>query len=148
MWVLPGPAACGVWLTSPPRSARENRRCRLVRLVSSGDRLPCGRQSASSGSRFVELCQTLSKTYFNQQRPMVHAADGGITQNFRSSGLFACEWTKDVINAAIVDCGVAGSASEIVKVAQNVTVRLAVMFQVVSIKVCRLGSFEFEVEIT
>src|SRR5262249_23111399 len=79
---------------------------------------------------------------------MVHAADSCITQHLDSSELFKFRWAKNVINAPIVDCGIAGPASQITKVAQDVTVRFTVMFQVVRIKICHVGSFKFKVEIT
>ncbi len=40
------------------------------------------------------------------------------------------------------------STSQIAKVAQNVAIRLTVVFQVVGIEICFVGSFEFKVEIT
>src|SRR5215207_6928711 len=78
---------------------------------------------------------------------MVHPAHRGITQNFDSPYLFECIWTKNVIDAAIVNCRITGCASQITKVAQDMTVRFAIVFQVVSIKICLVGCFEFEVEI-
>src|SRR5215211_5867333 len=79
---------------------------------------------------------------------MVHAANRGVTQDFYSSDVFECGWTKNVIDAAIVDCGIAGSAAQIAKVAQDMAVRFAIVFQVVSIKIRFVGRFEFEVKIT
>lgn len=79
---------------------------------------------------------------------MVHAANRGITQNFDSSELLQSRWTKDVVDASIVDCRIAGCASKVAKVAQDIAVRFAIVFQVVSIKICLVGSFEFKVEVT
>ena len=78
---------------------------------------------------------------------MVHAANRGITQDFDSSDLSSVV-DQNVIDAAIVDCCVAGRASQIAKAAQDVTVRFAIVFHVVGIKICLVGGFEFEVEIT
>jgi len=44
---------------------------------------------------------------------MVHAADGGIAQDLNAPDIFEFSWTKNVIDAAIVDGGVARRASEI-----------------------------------
>ena len=79
---------------------------------------------------------------------MVHPANRSITQNFDSSHLFKFGWAEDVIDAPIVDCCVAGSASQITKVAQDVTVRFTIVLQIICIKICLVGSFEFKVEIT
>src|SRR5215217_4498512 len=57
-------------------------------------------------------------------------------------------WTKDVINTAIVDCGIAGRASQIAKLAQDMAVRFAVVFQIVCIKIRLIPCFELKVEIT
>ena len=79
---------------------------------------------------------------------MVHAANRGITQDFDSPGLFECSWTKNVIDAPIVDCSIAGCASKIAKVAKDVTVRFAIVLHVVGIKIRLVSSFEFKVKIT
>jgi len=79
---------------------------------------------------------------------MIHAADCRVTQHFNSSDAFECEWTKHVIDPAIVDCGIAGSASEVAKVAEDVAVRFAVVFEIVGIKIRLVGGFELEVEIS
>src|SRR5215468_3603810 len=78
---------------------------------------------------------------------MVHAANGSIAQNLDSSDLPEFRWTKNVIDAAIVDCRITGRASQIAKVAQDKAVRFTVVFQIVSIKIRLVGRFEFKVEI-
>src|ERR1051326_5334635 len=78
---------------------------------------------------------------------MVHASNCRIAQNLYAPDLFAFVWTKDVINAAIVDGCVAGAATEIAKVAQDMTVRFAVVFHVVGVEVRLVRGFEFEVEV-
>src|SRR5512132_752216 len=79
---------------------------------------------------------------------MVHATNRRITQNFDSSNLFKFGRAKNVIDAPIVDCCVAGSASQITKVVQYVAIRFTIVLQIVCIKICLVGSFEFKVEIT
>src|SRR5205085_9612983 len=79
---------------------------------------------------------------------MVHASNGSITQNLDSSYSFERRWTKNVIDSPIVDCRIARRSSQIAKVTQDVTVRLAIVFQVVSIEICLIARFEFKVEIT
>src|SRR6185369_1081982 len=69
-----------------------------------------------------------------------------ITQNFDSS--HRLRWTKNVIDASIVDCRIACVASEIAKAAQDVAIRFAVVFNIIGIEVCLVGGFEFKVEIT
>ena len=78
---------------------------------------------------------------------MIHSANGGIAQYLNSSCLFEVGWTKNVIDTSIIDCSIAGRASKVAKVAQDMTVRLAVVFQVVSIKIALVRSLELEVEI-
>src|SRR5689334_7622530 len=90
---------------------------------------------------------TISEADFHQQRPVVHAADRCVTQHLDASNLPERLWTKNVIDAAIVDRGVARATSEIAEVAQDVAVRFAVVFQVVRIKIALVASFELEVEI-
>src|SRR5215510_2364117 len=79
---------------------------------------------------------------------MVHAANSGIAQDFNLSD--SCErwWTKNIVDATIVNCCIACRAPEITKVAQDKGVRFTVVFQVVSIKIRLVGRFEFKVEIT
>jgi hypothetical protein len=79
---------------------------------------------------------------------MVHAADCGITQNLDSPDLFEPGWAKNIIDAPIVDCCIAGCASEIFKVPEYMAVRFAIVFQIVSIEVSLVRRFEFKVEIT
>ena len=79
---------------------------------------------------------------------MVHAPDRGITQNLDSSDVYKSSWAKNVIDASIVDGCIAGFASQITKVAQDVAVRFTVVFHVVGIEICLVGGFEFKVEIT
>src|SRR6185369_8967630 len=79
---------------------------------------------------------------------MVHAADRGVTQNLDAADVGNSRWTKNVIDAPVVDRRVARAAPEIAKVAQYVAVRFAIVLQIVSIKICLVRGFEFEVEIT
>jgi hypothetical protein len=44
---------------------------------------------------------------------VVHAANRRVTQHFHPPDVIECWWTKDVINATIVDGGIAGRASEV-----------------------------------
>ena len=79
---------------------------------------------------------------------MVHTANRRVTQNFDSSDVLERGWTKDVINAAIIDCGIAGRASQIAKLSQDMAVRFAIVFQIVCIKIRLVACFELKVEIT
>src|SRR6476646_3659328 len=124
-----------------PRSTRIVKRSTAVRRLKRFVRFSVW--SAMSGIDSV----TISKAHFHQQRPVVHAAHRCVTQNLDASDLRALLWTKNIIDTAIVDRGVAGGTAEIAKVAQNVAVRFAVVFQVVSIKIALVRSFELEVEI-
>src|SRR5215813_8837150 len=78
---------------------------------------------------------------------MVHAANRRIAQNLDSADSLEFRWTKNIVDAAIVDCRITGRASKIAKVAQDKTVRFTVVFQIVSIKIRLVGGFEFKVEI-
>src|SRR5215510_63925 len=120
-----------------PRSTRIVRRSTAVRAPK----------------RFVNcsVCSAVSdirSLYFHQQGPMVHAADSGVAQDFDPTDIFKISWTKNVIDAAIVDGSVAGTASEIAKRAQDVTVRFAVVFQIVGIKIGFVRGFQFKVKVT
>src|SRR6185503_3464582 len=143
-WDGPDPTTFSESSTSLPRSDPETRRCHLARRASTDDRPRCGRRSAWSNLLSVTLCP--SKAYFHQQRPVVHPTNCRIAQDFDSSHLPG--WTKDVIDASIVDCRVACSASEVTKAAQDVAIRFAVVFYVVGIQICLVSRFEFKVEIT
>src|SRR6185503_13924033 len=79
---------------------------------------------------------------------MVHAADGGIAQDLNAPDIFEFSWTKNVIDAAIVDGGVARRASEIAKAAEDVAVRFAVVFHIIGIKIRFVRGFQFKVKIT
>src|SRR5689334_4279688 len=85
---------------------------------------------------------TISEADFHQQRPVVHAADRCVTQHLDASDLPERLWTKNVIDAAVVDCRIARRAPEIAEVAQDIAVRLAVVFQIVSIKIALVAGFE------
>src|SRR6185503_10152593 len=116
-----------------PRSTRIDRRSTAVRAPK--------RLVKSS------VCNVMSvKALLHQQRPVVHPTNCRIAQDFDSSHLPG--WTKDVIDASIVDCRVACSASEVTKAAQDVAIRFAVVFYVVGIQICLVSRFEFKVEIT
>src|SRR5215208_2759984 len=79
---------------------------------------------------------------------MVHTAHRGITQDLDASDLCERRRTKNVIDAAIVDGGIAGCASQIAKLTQDTAIRFTVVFQVVGIKIRFVRSFELEVEIS
>src|SRR5215510_4087932 len=99
----------------------------------------------------VSVCSAISdisEAYFHQQRPVVHASDSGITQDLDTPHSIEIRWSKNVIDAAIVDCRVARPASEIAKAAQDVTVRFTVVFQIIGVEIAFIGRFELEVEIT
>src|SRR5215213_2350805 len=146
--VLRVPTTSATSSTSLRRLVQENRRCHLAQHASSADRLPCDRrENVSSTLQFVKLSLT-SETYFHQQWPMVHATNCGVTQDCDAPDLSRLSWTKNVIDAAIVDCRVAACASEIVKGPQDVAVRFAVVFQIIGVKIGFVGSFQFKVEIT
>src|ERR1041385_1381470 len=100
-----------------PRSTRIVRRSTAVRPLKRFVKFSvCRAMSDTCGF-------TISKAYVNQQRPMVHATDCGITQDRDSSYFLESRWTKNVIDATIVDCCITGSASQIAKVAQDGAVR-------------------------
>src|ERR1051326_5351737 len=90
----------------------------------------------------------ISEAYFHQQRPVVHATDCCITQNRNTPNLIKIRWSKDVVDAAVVDCRVTRSASQVAKAAQDVAVRFTVVFQVVGVEIRFVGRFELEVKIT
>ena len=79
---------------------------------------------------------------------MVHTTDRRVAQDCHSYHVLERLWTKDVINTAIVDCGIAGCASEIAKLAQDMAVRFAIVFQIICIKIRLVACFELKVEIT
>src|ERR1700741_2062477 len=79
---------------------------------------------------------------------MVHANNGSITQDLDSSCLFEFRWTKNVVDASIIDCGIAGCAPKVAKISQDMTVRLAIVFHIVCIEICLVGGFEFKVKVT
>src|SRR5690349_460468 len=121
-----------------PRSTRIVKRSTAVRPLKRFVRFSVC--SAMSGI-------TISEADFHQQRPVVHAADRSVTQNLHASHLTERRWSKDIIDTAIVDCRITGLTSEIAKVAQDIAVRLAVVFQVVRIKIALVGGFKLEVEV-
>ena len=79
---------------------------------------------------------------------MVHATNRGITQNLNPPDLLKSRWTKNVVDASIVNRGIAGFASQVAKLPQDIAVGFAIVFDIISLEMCLVGSFKFEVEVT
>src|SRR5205814_6086280 len=81
--------------------------------------------SCTKNSSLVAL-----QSHLDQQRPMIHLTHSRVAQNFRAAQQHRFIGPEEIVDAAIINRRVSRVSTQIAKILQRVTVRLAVILHV------------------